>query len=220
MTLTELIDATLRPQTRVFERLRQGDDWQKLAAFVAAAFVAYGFVAGSFQGGWQLLVSASKAPLIVAGSLALCLPSLWVMAGLSGAEVDPSSLRAALAVFAAILSLVLLALAPIVWLFSVATESLAFVVWLHLLAWIVALALARRVLAEALTGPRIKPVLRVWLVLFLLVSLQFATYLRPVLFRADGEPWIEPGKKFFLQHYYDLETPRPSPPAAGAAPVR
>jgi hypothetical protein len=41
-------------------------------------------------------------------------------------------------------------------------------------------------------------------VLFAFVSLQVATFVRPVLWRGPDEPFFQSGKMFFLEHYGDV----------------
>jgi hypothetical protein len=162
--------------------------------------VAYGAVAGLYQGGSQVALAALKAPLIVAGSVALCLPSLFVFAGLGGAVLDGGRLRLVMCGLLGLMGLMLAALLPINWLFSVSSRSLGFLVILHGLAWLIALyfggAFLLRVIPEA--GARSGLVL--WVMLVGVVSLQVATVLRPVLSRAPGAPLIERSRLSFLEH--------------------
>lgn len=97
------------------------------------------------------------------------------------------------------LALLLVALAPISWLFSVSSRSLLAVTLLHATVWMVALLFARRRLRAGLP-PAARLAGGVWLFLFLLVSFQMATQLRPVLYRAAGEPLFAEEQRFFLQH--------------------
>src|SRR4051794_25543797 len=70
-------------------------------------YVAYGVAAGFFQGGAQIGVALLKVPLIILGSLALCVPSLYVFTTLSSAELDARGFTNALAGFAGIAGLIL-----------------------------------------------------------------------------------------------------------------
>jgi len=161
----------------------------------------YGAAAGFFQGGWQILLAGLKAPLILAMTLLLCLPSLYVLSSLAGARWTRRTFLATVAGFAATLALLLLALLPIGWLFSVSSRYLGSVVWLHLLLWAMALILGWRFLGRALAAAGAHGGTVVWLFLFALVSLQVATFLRPVLWRQPGEPLFRLGEKMsFLEH--------------------
>jgi hypothetical protein len=176
-----------------------------------AGFLAYGAAAGCFQGGDQILVSAFKAPLIVAMALLLCLPSLYVFGALSGAQWTRRRLLASVAGFVGTLGLLLAALLPISWLFSVSSRYLASAVWIHVMLWVVSLLFGWRFLGRALRETGAGGGMFLWLVLFGLVSLQVATFVRPVLWRDPGRPLFESGKMFFLEHFgkvIDHDDPR------------
>jgi len=175
-------------------------------------YVAYGVAAGFFQGGAQIGVALIKVPLILLGSLALCIPSLYVFTALSGTQLDARGFAKALAGFAGIAGLILIALMPVIWLFSVSTISLEFVVWLHIFAWLIALAFGRQFLVSAFgTASRAAGL---WLVLMLLVSLQMTTYLRPVLWRDAGQPLFAREKMSFFSHLSEVVDWKPIPTAA------
>ena len=146
----------------------------------------YGVAVGSFQGGAQLARGALKTPLVVFGSLLLCAPSLYVFTGLSGGRPSLRRLLETLSAYAALLALILLALAPISWLFSAASSHAASVTLIHTLAWLAALVLAWQVLRSIAHARARHPVLVLWTFLLLLVSFQLATNLRPVLWHEEG----------------------------------
>ena len=173
-----------------------------LLAGAAGCYLLYGLASGFFQGGWSLALAVTKIPLIVLGSTALCLPSLYVFLGLAGKDYTPRAFSSTVAGFAGITGLILLALMPVVWLFSVSTISLSFMVILHLLVWVIALAFGRQFLVR--TAAAARPVIGLWLVLLFAVSLQMTTYVRPVLWRAKGAPVVDSEKKSFLQHFGDV----------------
>lgn len=189
--------------------LLQGEEGRSSAPFWLLAgsligFVVYGAGAGSFQGGSQIVVTALKAPLIVAMALALCLPSLYVFGALSGARWSKRRLLATVSGFAATLGLLLAALVPISWLFSVSSRYLASAVWIHAMLWLISLAFGWRFLGGALRESGAGGGMFLWLVLFILVSFQVATFLRPVLWRDAGDPLFERGKMSFLEHFGDV----------------
>ena len=178
-----------------------------------ACYVAYGLATGFFQGGWSLAMAAMKVPLIIVASLVLCLPSLYVFTGLSGVDLSRRLFSAAVAGFAGITGLILLAMMPVIWLFSVSTISLAFVVWLHTLVWVIALVFGRQFLVRTAAVARVA--LSLWLVLLFIVSLQMTTYVRPVLWRNDGAPLFEKEKKSFFVHLGDVADWKVAKPVAG-----
>jgi hypothetical protein len=200
------MDELLRRPTAGFERASAGAPVGGWAIRVLAGSVGgcalYGAASGFFAGGEQIGIAAVKAPIIVAGSALLCLPSLYVFGTLAGAGLTRSRLIATLTGFFGMLALVLVGLLPIEWLFSVSSRSLAFVVWLHLTLWIIAVIFAARFLRAALPEMPAGAVM-LWLTLFCLVCFQVTTFLRPTLWRAPNAPVVERGKLFFLDHFND-----------------
>ena len=194
----------------------------RLALGSLLAIAAYGAAAGIFQGGDTIALAALKAPMIVALSLALCLPSLYVFAALAGAAISGRLFVLLVAGFAGMVALLLVGLLPIAWLFSVSSRSLPFVVWLHLLAWLTAACFGVRFLSRGLEG-RVPVALRMWLLLFFVVSFQVATFLRPVLWRGPGEDLFASGKMSFFEqlgHVYEVRTTPAAKPARSANPTR
>jgi hypothetical protein len=172
----------------------------RLLAGAAICFAAYGATAGLFQGGPQVGWSAIKTPLIVLGTALLCLPSLYVFATLAGARLTPSRFAFVVSAFLALLGLLAVGLIPINWLFSVSSRSLLFVVWLHVTAWIMAVSLARRFLRSVFLDEGPRRAVGLWLVLFVVVSFQVTTCLRPVLWRDAGGPAFDGRRLSFLEH--------------------
>ena len=174
----------------------------------------YGVAIGTFQGGSQILVAALKAPLIVAVSLLLCMPSLLVLACMAGLKASPRRLFLIVSLLAARVALILAAIAPVSWLFSVASTGPITPLLLHLFAWLTALALGREVLRAALPEPRADRISRLWLALLILVSFQVTTLFRPLLWKGPREPSFTWDRKPFLEHLYEtLDSPAPLDPA-------
>jgi hypothetical protein len=179
-------------------------DWRGRAARLFAGSVAaiafYGAVAGLFDG--QALLALWKAPLIVLLATALCAPSLYVLSAIVGRDLELRVFAGALTGFLASLGILLVALLPIGWLFSVSSRSLVSVVWLHVVLGFLAIALAARFLGRLFTG--YGGTLTLWVMLLLLVVLQATTVLRPVLSRAPGAPVFEGRKLFFFEHLGEI----------------
>ena len=171
-----------------------------LFAGALACYALYGGAAGFFQGGGQIALAFWKVPLIIIGSTLLCAPSFYVFTTLAGAEYRPGLFANILGGFCGISGLILLALMPVIWLFSVTTMSLAFVVWLHALVWVMALVFGRAFLVRAVPSVS-RPAVGIWLVLFFVVTLQMTTYMRPVLWRSDDSEVIELEKMSFAAHF-------------------
>ena len=135
----------------------------------------------------------------------ICLPSLFIFACLSGAEVTPAwfggrARRGALRADGVAPSLVLRRVA---WVFSQSTDSVAFIGALHLVFWLIGLSFGLRLLRVLMDLLRVtdRAHIKVWSAIFILVSLQMTTALRPIVGTSDH--WLPTEKKFFLVHWGD-----------------
>ena len=197
----EEFERLLRPRANGEALEAEGGSCVRLLLGAVVCFAAYGATAGLFQGGTQIGWSAVKTPLIVLGTALLCLPSLYVFSTLAGATLSPRRFAFVLSAFLALLGLLALGLIPINWLFSVSSRSLLFVVWLHMTAWLLAVALARRFLRSAFVDEGPRRAVGLWLVLFVVVSFQVTTCLRPVLWRDAAAPAFEGRRLSFMEHF-------------------
>jgi len=106
----------------------------------------------------------------------------------------------------ALYSILLLGFGPVSWVFSQATNSVAFMGFIHIAFWVIGLYYGMRFLFGAFHhvdggGSRH---LAVWTVIFLVVSLQMTTYLRPIV--GSSDVLFTPEKKFFLAHWQETIT--------------
>lgn len=103
----------------------------------------------------------------------------------------------------AVVSILLFGFAPAVWIFAEYTDSLGFMGALAIGAWVIAVFFALRFLKSVIfaTSGTQKSPLAIWSIVFLLVTLQMTTSLRPILGRSEVRLTQE--KKFFLQHWGD-----------------
>lgn len=199
-TLGELNELLKRPTALVRRSYQGGRAPARLLAGALACFVLYGVAAGFFAGGASLLLAAFKVPLIILLTFLLCIPSLYVFGAMAGADWTGRRFLTMLSGFAATLGLLLVALLPISWLFSVSSRYLASAVWLHFFLWAMALIFGWRFLSVALRESGAKSGLFVWVALFLIVSMQVATVVRPVLVWEEGSALFAQGKMFFMEH--------------------
>ena len=173
-----------------------------LAVFTLLGLAAYGLVVGSFSGHEQWWAAPVK---IVGGtflSALICLPSLYIFACLGGADLRLVPLCGTLLAVLCLNALLLVGFAPVAWVFSQSTESVALIGTLHLCFWAVGALFALRLLSALLTfvNPRAsKGYLRLWFVVFGLVCLQMTTALRPLVGR--DETFLPTKKLFFLTHW-------------------
>ncbi len=178
----------------------------RLAVFLVLVTVVgcalFGFAVGSFVDLKVAALDAAKMVGIAVFSFVLCFPTLYVFATISGSKLSASRLAVLGLVCTATLGSLLAALAPILWLFSVSTEKVAFIVVLS--CFLAALSLAFVVCPiTAAAEKKIvanKAGLHLWLVVFAVVALQTVTLVRPML-APIGTPRTPEGKCFFLMHF-------------------
>jgi hypothetical protein len=224
LDLRAILEALLRSPKELVQRLADPGNGA-LGRFIGIAVVSmlvFGVVLGSFAMHEQLWAAPLKITLglLIAGLI--CFPSLYIFSCLAGSRAGASQLAATLAGMLALAGLLLLGFAPAVWIFTQATNAFGFMGVLAVAPWLVALAFGVRFLRTAigLTGATGKVPINVWSCIFLLVTLQMTTSLRPILGREAY--FLTDEKKFFIQHWIEVagkslvtsprtEAPAPAP---------
>ena len=206
------VEAILRQPRRVMYQLRQPGSGGLIAGMLFVAVlcsVVYGVVVGTFSGGAQMWA----APVKIAGGLLIsaliCLPSLYIFACLSGSQARLAEIFGLVAGLLALMTILLIGFAPVAWLFSQSTESLAWMGALHLIFWGIAKVFGLRFLNAGFshTQARSNAGFNTWVVIFVLVVLQMTTALRPIVGTADT--LLPEEKKFFVSHWVDcLKLPK------------
>src|SRR5438034_7697833 len=205
------VEAILRQPRRVMYQLRQPGSGGLIAGMLFVAVlcsVVYGVVVGTFSGGVQLWA----APLKIAGGLLIsaliCLPSLYIFACLSGSQARLIEVVGLVAGLLLLMTVLLIGFAPVAWVFSQSTESVAAMGALHLAFWFISTCFGIRFLNAGFAHHSYSgDGLKVWIVIFMLVMLQMSTALRPIVGTADY--FLPTEKKFFVAHWVDsLKTGR------------
>ncbi|MDB6136582.1 MAG: ABC-type transport system, permease component [Verrucomicrobiales bacterium] len=183
------------------EGLRAGKLSASLTTVILGGLALFGLTAVGFSSGGQWWATPLKMISGLALSTALCLPSFYIFSCLSGLEI---SFRASVGLLMTALGLTGLLLAgftPVVWVFSQSTGSLVFLGGILLAGWLVALFFGMKLLTSGARALGMKDGLhlRIWLGIFVLVTLQMTCALRPLLGKADT--FLPNEKKFFLQHW-------------------
>ncbi|MBN4071911.1 hypothetical protein JYT83_00680 [bacterium AH-315-F18] len=169
----------------------------------------FGLAIGLF-GGWSVgLMSAVKAPLIGLCSLALCMPSLYVFSAVGGAPLTVKQTFILGASCFAMTGLLLIALAPVAWLFSVSTQSVSFIVLLCSVLWLISAMFTLRHISNLKKHPSFQRIIGMkwWFSVLVLVTLQMVTFMQPLLTPAD-RGWFSFKKEFFVEHFvscFDVE---------------
>ena len=175
--------------------------WFFLALVAVLTSALYGLVVGSFSGGAQWFAAPLKVSVGALLSAVICIPSLYIFACLSGAEVSLRGIAGVLFAMLTLTGLLLLGFAPVAWVFSQSTDSVAFIGALHLVFWSVGIWFGLRLLDPMMNALRVteRAHLKVWTAIFVLVCLQMTTALRPIVGKSDH--WLPTEKKFFLAHW-------------------
>jgi hypothetical protein len=205
--LASAIEALLKhPGSAVFEFV-QGTRALRLSRSLLIILVIglglFGMVSVDFSHGIQWWAAPLK---LIAGlflSALLCLPSLYIFSCLGGLEIRFKTAMGLLLSALSISGLLLAGFTPVVWVFSQSSGSLPFVGAIMILIWSLSLAFGFKGLsagARAL-GLKQKGHLRIWMVIFALVTLQMSCALRPLL--GEATTFLPTSKKFFLQHWND-----------------
>lgn len=230
LDLKSLFEALLRRPYSLIPSLAKPEVARMFTGIAVISFLLFGVVLGCFAKHEQLWA----APLKLTGGIlfagVICFPSLYIFATLAGARVTLPQLASALAGALALAGLLLLGFAPAVWIFAESTDAFGFMGFLAIGAWLIALFFGLRFLKSVVflsDGTQQGPMI-VWSIVFLLVTLQLTTSLRPILGRTSD--FLPQEKKFFLQHWGDTmgtslgsepaENPEAAPTAPGSAPSR
>jgi len=200
------IEALLRQPRRLLFQLRQPGAGGLIAQMIfvsAVCALVYGVVAGTFSGGTQLWAAPAKIAGGLLVSAAICLPSLYIFTCLSGAQARLAEVCGLLAGLLMLMPILLVGFAPVAWIFSQSTESLAWMGFLHLVFWFVATLFGVRFMKHGFAHAEAKSQagVNVWICIFLLVALQMTTALRPIIGKADT--FFPTEKKFFIGHWFD-----------------
>jgi hypothetical protein len=200
------IDAILRHPRRVMFQLRQPDAGKLIAMmlFVSiACSLIYGVVVGTFSGGDQIWAAPAKIAIGLMISALICLPSLYIFTCLGGSQARLVEVFGLLAGLLMLMTILLIGFAPVAWIFSQSTESLAWMGTLHLIFWFIATCFGLRFLETGFSHSNARSLagFRTWVVIFLLVALQMTTALRPIL--GKSETFLPAEKKFFVAHWGD-----------------
>ena len=201
------IDAILRHPRRVMFQLRQPDPGRLITMMLFVSVVCsliYGVVVGTFSGGVQLWAAPSKIAAGLMISALICLPSLYIFTCLSGSQARLVEVCGLLAGLLMLMTILLIGLAPVAWIFSQSTESLAWMGTLHMVFWFIATIFGLRFCGGRvflIPTPDRTQVSTYGSSSFCLAAVQMTTALRPILGKANT--FLPAEKQFFLGHWGD-----------------
>jgi hypothetical protein len=201
-----MIEALLKYPGRIIHELQHNwrvelSSWLLVLALLGMAL--YGVVVGSFSGGPQMWIAPAKLALGTLLSVLICLPSLYIFACLGGIDARLRTVTGVLFAAVGLGALLLIGFAPVAWIFSQSTDSVAFMGALHLMLWGIGISFGLRLIeamGRLLTGSA-RSHLKLWGLIFVVVCLQMTTTLRPII--ASSKTFFPTEKKFFLANWFD-----------------
>jgi len=207
-TLVNTFDTLLKKPGAVLHDLHHGDPRRlllNLAITTLCCLAVFGLMIGFFSGGTQLWAVPMKVVIGVFASGLITLPSLYIFSCLSGLDLRLKSVAGILACSLCLIALLLLGFSPVAWIFSPSTESVFFIGFLTLSFWIIGLWFGLGLIFRAakMLGVSHRSHLVVWAMIFVVVTLQMSTTLRPLVGNAEDQPIFTGEKKFFLHHWLD-----------------
>lgn len=171
--------------------------------FALFGMMTYGVVVGSFSGGSQMWIAPAKIGLGTLLSTLICLPSLYIFACLGGIDARLRTIVGTLFAAMGLTALLLVGFAPVAWIFSQSTDSVAFMSALHIGLWAIGIAFGLRLIVAMgrMLSRSACSHLKVWGFIFVIVCLQMMTTLRPIV--GTSEHFLPGEKKFFLAHWFE-----------------
>lgn len=203
-----VIESILRQPRRIMHQVRQQNPGMlilKLLLLAIACALIYGLVVGTFSLKDQLWAAPLKIALGLLLAGFICMPSLYIFSALSGSQARLVEIIGLLAGLLGLSTLLLIGFAPVAWIFSQSTQYVPAMGAMHLAFWFISTCFGLRFLHGGFRHLGLKSTagLKVWMIIFVLVSLQMTTALRPLIGTSDKFLPALTEKKFFLQHWAD-----------------
>lgn len=201
-----ILETLLKQPARIIDELHRNPRSSLFGWLLALGLLGtalYGIVVGTLSGGAQLFIAPAKMMLGTFFAMLICLPSLYIFASLDGIETRIRTIAGLLFAAVCLTALLLIGFAPVGWIFSQSTDSVAFMGALHLLFWGIGISFGLRLLtaAAASLGRGRRLHLRIWKIIFVVVCLQMTATLRPIIGRSDT--LLPREKKFFVAHWIE-----------------
>ncbi len=162
--------------------------------------LSYGLIMASFSGGMQWVSTPARLLLGWFFSALICLPSLHIFSLLTGGRQSFLDATGVILQSMTLQAIIMMAFSPVIWLFSQSTDGSFFMGILHLSAWVISAKFSLPIIRNSFkiyNGN--EHYLWLWTGIFVLVSMQMSTTLRPLIGEFDG--WELNDKLFFIKHW-------------------
>ncbi len=182
----------LRDRESLFEKIasEEGLDAQiRYFSLYALLFSAvYGVFLGCHAGGLQILAGAFKIPLLLFGTLCLCLPALYIFNVLLGSKLSFRQTLVMMLISTYLMSALLAALAPILFFFIMTTTSRLFITLLAIITCGIGGGFAIDLLLKGMRYVTVKQgyppsirIVKIWALIYAIVGSQLSWGLRPFI---------------------------------------
>lgn len=182
----------LNSRNALFEIISRTENLDQLMKYFLVRFIVFAGIYGVCLGGYslnlQIVASAIKMPLLLLGTMGICLPALFTFNMLLGSKLNMRQTVSLLLVSNYLLAFILASLSPILVFFAIATPDKHFISLLNLtfcalsgvfflmFLWSGMRYLTRR--AGVAYNPHI---IQIWSLIYMFVGTQFSWLLRPFI---------------------------------------
>ena len=185
----------------IFDKIQRSESLNGMIAYFMLWSIifaaAFGCLLGFFSRNLQIVSGALKVPILLWGSLAICLPALFTFNVLLGSKLSFKQTAAVLAMTTYLISTVLVSLSPIVFFFIICASVKGFVILLTVIAFSIAglfgvslLWNAMGYLTERAGYAYDSKIIKAWTVIYMFVGTQFAWILRPFVGDPGEFAWL------------------------------
>lgn len=182
----------LRDREQLFEKIAAEENLDaqiRYFALYALMFSAvYGVFLGFHAGGLQILAGAFKIPLLLFGTLCLCLPALYMFNVLLGSKLSFRQTLVMLLISTYLMSALLAALAPILFFFIMTTTNRQFITLLAVITCTIGGGFAIDLLLRGMRYLTVKNgyppsirIVKIWALIYAIVGSQLSWGLRPFI---------------------------------------
>ena len=182
----------LNHREAIFDMIAAGENLDGMIRYFGqytALFAAiFGATLGFYALNLQIVFAAIKAPILIFGTVGICLPALFTFNVLLGSKLSFKQTSAMLSVTAYIMATVLVSLALIMLFFMVSTSSKSFILLLNVAAFGIAGLFGVRMLWTGMDYLTIRSgyepnrqIIQIWTLIYIFVGTQLAWILRPFI---------------------------------------
>jgi hypothetical protein len=200
----------------VFDKIHRSEKLDEMIRYYAQHSIGFaalfGALLGFFTFNLQIISGAIKIPLLLWGTLGICLPALFTFNVLLGSKLSLKQTAAVLSMSTYLLSTVMASLSPILLLFAISSREKSFVILLCVLSCATAGIFGVSLLWNAMGYLTVRSgyeydakIVRAWTLIYIFVGTQLAWILRPFIGDPGQFAWLRHvGGNFYTGTYHIL----------------